>query len=312
VGDFWCEGLECIQTVAPDALLLDLHLPDILGLTIFSELRRRGIRTPVILTTGWYLDTDHEAVALALGAAGFLRKPLMFDEVAQLLNRVVHHSRDVAESTAVIRNYSAARISQARPEVITPRRSALQVHKELVGDDVDGLAFEQLCSTLLPQVCRALAIAFRGVPPEYAHDAAVDAILEYQTKASLYDSTRGRSLLQWVLFAARRNLLNLLGHHRRRFLREVSISQEHVSRLRSAGSPSLRMEMRDTIRAAVEGMGAAEREMLLLWIEGERRTSVLAVVAGVADGDQADRAHRVKAVKDRFRQRLRRMNRRRP
>jgi hypothetical protein len=86
------------------------------------------------------------------------------------------------------------------------------------------------------------------------------------------------------------------------------MSETRLLHVSSMGSRGLRIEMRDSLRAALEGMSTSERQMLRLWLEGERRTSVLAAAAGISNRDQADRAHRVKAIKDRFRQRLRRLN----
>jgi CheY-like chemotaxis protein len=43
-----------------DLILLDLHLPDVLGMTLLSEFRRRELRVPVAIMTGWYLADAHD------------------------------------------------------------------------------------------------------------------------------------------------------------------------------------------------------------------------------------------------------------
>ncbi|MGH2669895.1 MAG: response regulator, partial [bacterium] len=67
------QALDRIAQHTPDVVLLDLRMPDVDGLTILRELRRRPNPPAVaILTT---FDSDkHVAAALGAGAAGFLLK----------------------------------------------------------------------------------------------------------------------------------------------------------------------------------------------------------------------------------------------
>ena len=83
-------GLELAAGVSFDAILLDLKLPDILGMTVLSKLRQAGNPVPVLVTTGYYLDTDHEALAPKLGAVAYLRKPLAADELARYVFSVLN------------------------------------------------------------------------------------------------------------------------------------------------------------------------------------------------------------------------------
>lgn len=74
-------GLAYARAGGFDAIVLDLKLPDILGMTVLSFIRTERVPIPVIVMTGHFLGTDHEEKALQAGAAGFLTKPI-FDGAA--------------------------------------------------------------------------------------------------------------------------------------------------------------------------------------------------------------------------------------
>ena len=74
------EGIEVVKTKRPDAVILDVLLPDQQGLDVFSELREIDPRLPVIFITGG--GTSATAIeAMQLGALDYLTKPLDFAQV---------------------------------------------------------------------------------------------------------------------------------------------------------------------------------------------------------------------------------------
>lgn len=70
------EGLESIEEIPPDLVLLDLMMPGATGLEVLSEIRSRAEHgaMPVIILTAKGQDTDRE-LALAGGATDFVTKP---------------------------------------------------------------------------------------------------------------------------------------------------------------------------------------------------------------------------------------------
>lgn len=72
-----------------DAIILDLHLADMFGLTVLKRLVARGVVAPIVVVTGCYLEPEVEAAAMAAGAAAFKHKPLVADEVAEVLRMVI-------------------------------------------------------------------------------------------------------------------------------------------------------------------------------------------------------------------------------
>src|SRR5690348_977735 len=81
------QALNEITARPPDAALVDLRMPTIGGIPVLREIKRRAPNCEVILMTGFgTIETAMEAVKL--GAADYLRKPLDFDRVMELLTTI--------------------------------------------------------------------------------------------------------------------------------------------------------------------------------------------------------------------------------
>ena len=68
------EFLDAYQAGSPGCLLLDIRMPDISGLELQAELKRRGIDLPVIILTG-HGDVRVAVHAMKAGAVDFIEKP---------------------------------------------------------------------------------------------------------------------------------------------------------------------------------------------------------------------------------------------
>jgi two-component system response regulator MprA len=77
-------ALKSIQLRAPDAIVLDLQLPDIDGLEICRRIRRSGDTTPILMLTARDAVNDRGA-GLDVGADDYLVKPF---DLAELLARL--------------------------------------------------------------------------------------------------------------------------------------------------------------------------------------------------------------------------------
>jgi len=71
------EGLWRVREGGYDLVLLDIMLPGANGYAVCAELRRSGVRTPILMLTAKDGDLD-EAEALDTGADDYLRKPFAF------------------------------------------------------------------------------------------------------------------------------------------------------------------------------------------------------------------------------------------
>jgi response regulator of citrate/malate metabolism len=81
------DALALTELLAPDLILLDVHLPDMSGLEVLNTLRARGDVTGVVMVTA---ERDAEAVRSALhgGALQYLVKPFEYNDLAQRLTQV--------------------------------------------------------------------------------------------------------------------------------------------------------------------------------------------------------------------------------
>ncbi len=77
-------GLERASAEPFDLILLDVMLPRLNGFDLLTELRRRGIQTPVIMLTARGQIVD-KVVGLKLGADDYVTKPF---EMMELLARI--------------------------------------------------------------------------------------------------------------------------------------------------------------------------------------------------------------------------------
>ncbi len=77
-------ALKSIQLRAPDALVLDLQLPDIDGLEVCRRIRRSGDMTPILMLTARNAVNDR-VEGLDVGADDYLVKPF---DLAELLARL--------------------------------------------------------------------------------------------------------------------------------------------------------------------------------------------------------------------------------
>ncbi len=99
------EGEELASTGVYDVVLLDLMLPDRDGVEVCRNLRRRGIRTKIIMLSA-LSGTNDKVEGLDAGADDYLPKPFEFDEL-------------LARIRAVLRRGTASEARQLRYEDLT-------------------------------------------------------------------------------------------------------------------------------------------------------------------------------------------------
>jgi len=81
---------------SPSCLVLDVRLPDISGLDLQHELRRAGIRIPIIFITG-HADIPMTVKAMKSGAVEFLTKPFRDQDLLDVIQRALTRDRVVRE-----------------------------------------------------------------------------------------------------------------------------------------------------------------------------------------------------------------------
>ncbi|MBN1866012.1 response regulator transcription factor [Candidatus Sumerlaeota bacterium] len=123
------EGLWYAETNRYDALILDIMLPGIDGLTILRRLREKGCNTPVLLLTARTAIKDR-VEGIDAGADDYLTKPFAFEEllsrVRALVRRVYQQrSPDLEVSDLKIDTVRRTVERAGKPVALTPREFAI-------------------------------------------------------------------------------------------------------------------------------------------------------------------------------------------
>jgi len=136
------DAVRVAREYRPDAILLDMMLPDTTGVAVVSRLRDEGIDTPVIFLTG---RTSLEDRLAAYGAGGddYMTKPFGLEEVSRRL-RAVFRRAGLAESSVVFADLvvdsASGQVWRAGATVLLSSLEVelLKVLIERAGDPIDG------------------------------------------------------------------------------------------------------------------------------------------------------------------------------
>ncbi|QDV71156.1 Sensory/regulatory protein RpfC [Rosistilla carotiformis] len=123
-----------------DIILMDMQMPVMDGYSATTELRKRGIATPIVALTGNALEEDRRR-CFDVGCTAFLAKPVNIDELIKLL-RELHGVGDLKQSTSrTTQPIAVVSSTKDRPEARI--RSSLPMDlpefQQVVAQFVDGL-----------------------------------------------------------------------------------------------------------------------------------------------------------------------------
>lgn len=90
------EGIQKAQAHSPDIILLDIKMPNMDGMEVLQDLRRRGVHVPVIMISG-HADVPTAVEATKNGAADLLEKPLEAETLLLRLRQALEHQQVVGE-----------------------------------------------------------------------------------------------------------------------------------------------------------------------------------------------------------------------
>ncbi len=94
------EALDWAEAVDFDAILLDILLPELDGLAVCRELRKRGTRTPILMLTARD-SLDDRVAGLDAGADDYLVKPFALKELLARLRAITRRAADTARSSVL-------------------------------------------------------------------------------------------------------------------------------------------------------------------------------------------------------------------
>lgn len=88
------EGLSVFSenSHAINLVVTDIVMPKINGLEMGEELRKRGFLGPIIITSA-YIEPFYQKKAGEIGISGYLQKPIMMQEFAMLLEKILKEDK---------------------------------------------------------------------------------------------------------------------------------------------------------------------------------------------------------------------------
>lgn len=135
------QGLQKIQSLRPDAVLLDLSMPQMSGDEVLAVLQRdEDLRNiPVVIISS---EQERGAACVRNGAAAFLPKPIRADALRAILARVLNESAPRRESITVLFCSVGDReigvpVSAVRSVVAQPRTEAINVGASYLSEVFD-------------------------------------------------------------------------------------------------------------------------------------------------------------------------------
>jgi two-component system response regulator FixJ len=147
-----------------DAVLLDVRLPGISGISLLERLRRDHPEIPVIMISG-YGDIDMAVHAMKLGAVDFITKPFSSQTLLERLQAALRQGR--APAAGISTSDALQRLAS-----LTPRER--QVFERIVAGDANR------------DIAEALDISIRTVESH---------------RAKVMDKTRSKTLVDLVLLS---------------------------------------------------------------------------------------------------------------
>lgn len=94
------EALHLAMTEPYDAAVIDIMLPELDGLTVIAEMRRNGIKTPVIVLSA-RSSVDDRISGLQAGGDDYLVKPFAFSELVARIQALIRRATNTGEPTTL-------------------------------------------------------------------------------------------------------------------------------------------------------------------------------------------------------------------
>tara|TARA_R110002049_G_scaffold72490_7_gene187483 strand:- start:27248 stop:28723 length:1476 start_codon:yes stop_codon:yes gene_type:complete len=260
-------GIAAVRADPPDAIILDVRLPDMSGLDTFNIIHEIDSRIPVIIITA-YSTTETAIEAMKRGAYEYLLKPVDFEMLCKTVERAI----EISHMSRVPAVFKVGGETDSSADQIVGRSPAMQEVFKSIGQ-------------VAPQDLNALVLGESGTGKEMV----ARAIFQHSRRSSgpfmaVNCAALAESLLESELFGHERG--SFTGADKRRigkfeqvdkgtiFLDEIGdmtpATQAKVLRLLQDGSFE-RVGSNETIQSDVRVIAATNRNLLEDVSEGRFR-----------------------------------------
>lgn len=123
------EAMDFFFAARPDAMILDLMLPDANGLSLLENMRQIGFKNPVLILSACD-SVDQRVTCLNSGADDYLVKPFVFTELVARVKAILRRTTGPAESIMsmddIVLDLVTRKVTQAgKPVELTARQFEL-------------------------------------------------------------------------------------------------------------------------------------------------------------------------------------------
>lgn len=80
-------GIERLNDSDPDLIIVDLMMPKMDGFEFLSSVKSRNLKSPIVVFSG-YIESETETIILEMGASAFVKKPLVYDELIGVIEKL--------------------------------------------------------------------------------------------------------------------------------------------------------------------------------------------------------------------------------
>jgi two-component system phosphate regulon sensor histidine kinase PhoR len=144
------QGLEMIEKVHFDVVLLDLMMPGISGFDVLSHVKTLHPDTSIIVITG-YATVEHSIEAMKNGAFDFIPKPFSPDQLRVVVSKAIEHTgalKDIANEKSRMRVLinllaNGVMVTDAEKKVVLANPAFMKI-MGFKGDDIIGSPFTML------------------------------------------------------------------------------------------------------------------------------------------------------------------------
>jgi len=108
------EGLNYILYQNYDIIILDIMLPKMSGFQIIETVRKKGIKTPILILSAKE-SVEDKVKGLSIGADDYLTKPFSFPELIARINALIRRTKNIEEFAKI--KYADLTIDLVKKEV---------------------------------------------------------------------------------------------------------------------------------------------------------------------------------------------------
>lgn len=120
------EALDYLDTEMYDALILDIMMPKVDGLTVLKTIRANGNKIPVLLLTA-KSEIDDKVLGLDLGADDYLTKPFVTQELLARIRAITRRQANLQDN---LLTYGDIQLDRVSFDIIGPNGKMLLTAKE--------------------------------------------------------------------------------------------------------------------------------------------------------------------------------------